>query len=162
MFSSKKSVKQGSSRRNGSNTESGSPLKKIKLKQSPSIATVNQSGQDTEFLSPGQTAGTFAGDSPGIRNPTYGFGDPDPSVIAKNRVDSTVQHEVFLKSDQKEMKRVMNKKAHEKRQQDLVYENGLDQVEEMENDLAIQKARFEQSIAAKNEALRKKKLQKLL
>lgn len=56
------------------------------------------------------------------------------------------------------MKRVMNKKAHERRQQDLVNEQGLDQVEEMENDLAVQKARFEQSIAAKNEALRKKKL----
>ena len=34
------------------------------------------------------------------------------------------------------MQKIMNKKVHEERQQNIVYEQGLDQVEEMENDLA--------------------------
>ena len=104
------------------------------------------------------TDGTLAGLSPGPYNPLYAFADS----IKSNRVDPSIEHEVFLKTDQKEMQKIMNKKIHEERQQNIVNEQGLDQVEEMENDLAQQKARFEQSIAAKNEALRKKKLQKLI
>ena len=85
----------------------------------------------------------------------------DPNI--KNyMVTNAIKHEIFLKDEQKDFKKIMNRGAFERRQQEIVYDQGRDQVEEMESDLAQQKARYEQSINAKNEALRKKKLKKLL
>ena len=64
----------------------------------------------------------------------------DPSQIKKN--SCTTQHQVFLKEEQIKVKRIENKAEHERRQQQLVYEQGPDQAEEMEDELAKQKARF--------------------
>ncbi len=64
------------------------------------------------------TDGTLAAMSPGPFNPTYGFDqvkESDPSNITNYRVDPKIEHEVFLKTDQKEMQKIMNKEAHEKR-----------------------------------------------
>ena len=73
-------------------------------------------------------------------------------VVRRNRVSNAVTHDVYLKEEQIAMKRLMNKEMNERRQQELVLEQGADNMQEFEDNLAHQKARFEASLQAKNEA----------
>ena len=80
------------------------------------------------------------------------------SNINQNRITDQ-QHEVYLNKDQKEFIRIMSKSELEKRQQDIVAESGHDGLKEFEQDLAQQQARFEASLKANNETIRRKKNQ---
>jgi len=60
--------------------------------------------------------------------------------------ESASKHQLFLKEEQIKIKRIENKAMQERRQQELVYEQGPDQAQEMENELAMQKARFQKQI----------------
>ena len=51
----------------------------------------------------------------------------------------------------------MSKSELEKRQQEIVAESGHDGLKEFEQDLAQQQARFEASLKANNETIRRKK-----
>ena len=51
----------------------------------------------------------------------------------------------------------MSKSELEKRQQEIVNETGHDGLKEFEQDLAQQQARFEASLKANNETIRRKK-----
>ena len=69
-------------------TEAGTPSINENLKQIHSMATFNPLG----------TAST------------------DPSVIHRHRVDTTVKHDLYLKDEQKEIKRIMNREEAARRQ----------------------------------------------
>lgn len=58
---------------------------------------------------------------------------PKASNITQHRVSNAVKHETFLKEDQIEFKKVMNREQHSQRQQELVYEQGPDDAEEATN-----------------------------
>ena len=57
-------------------------------------------------------------------------------TIEQNKVSNAVNHEVYLRDDQRELKKMMSKGELERRQNQLVLEQGLDNAQEFEFDLA--------------------------
>ena len=57
-------------------------------------------------------------------------------VAAINKNKSSVKHDVFLKDEQKEMQRIMNKEVLDRRQQEIVDQNGRDMAADTQNELA--------------------------
>ena len=75
--------------------------------------------------------------------PAFGNFDPNNVVIGQNRVRN-IDHEVYLNDDQIEMQRILSKPELQKRQFEIVRENGLDVTEDIESDIERQKARYMQ------------------
>ena len=86
-----------------------------------SVATLNTVADHTAILDQNSMAGSVV---------------TDPQHVAKHLVSNDVKHEIFLKDEQIEFNKIMNKDEHMRRQQQIVKEQGRDLLEEMETDLA--------------------------
>ena len=67
--------------------------------------------------------------------PVFAKNDSTSAIIAKNKAPN-INHEIYLQDDEKDMHRIMSKDEIKRRQDELVQEQGLDEMADFETDLA--------------------------
>ena len=82
---------------------------------------------------------------------------PPPAFESNKIIDRGQPRELFLTDEQKQVRAQRNLKNVRERANQIVKEQGFNELGQIETDLALQKAKFEEQIHVRNETIRAKK-----